>query len=47
MRMRTIASIILGIIVAANFASGQSLAEVARKEKGVYAEICGRMLTEK
>ena len=33
MRMRTIAPLILGIIVAANFALGQSFAEVAEKEK--------------
>lgn len=33
MRMRTIAPLILGIIVAANFALGQSLAEIAEKEK--------------
>ena len=33
MRTRTIAPLILGIIVAANFASGQSLAELAEKEK--------------
>ena len=33
MRMRTMAPLILGIIVAANFALGQSLAEVAEKEK--------------
>ena len=33
MRMRTIAPSIIGIIVAANFAVGQSLAELAEKEK--------------
>ncbi len=33
MRMRTMAPLILGIIVAANFALGQSLAEIAEKEK--------------
>jgi len=33
MRMRTIAPLILGIIVTANFVLGQSLAEVAEKEK--------------